>query len=64
MTAQLTARLLDAQIDYDPDVSSLDDLRALLAEARYEIDRLTLAAAVARRRPWRLVSDRELGSLG
>lgn len=30
----LARRLLDAEIDYDPDVSSLDDLRALLHEAR------------------------------
>lgn len=33
----LARRLLDAEIDYDPDVSSLDDLRALLHEARLAI---------------------------
>lgn len=33
----LARRLLDAEIDYDPDVSSLNDLRALLHEARLAI---------------------------
>lgn len=49
-TEDISSRLTSAIADYDPDVSSTDDLITLLQDARREIERLHGESAAARDR--------------
>ena len=44
-TEDISSRLTSAIADYDPDVSSTDDLITLLQDARREIERLRAGGA-------------------
>ena len=51
-TEDISSRLTSAIADYDPDVSSTDDLITLLQDARREIERLRGHSVILNRVAW------------